>query len=66
MNNYSYIPQKVIEDKPIYSNNQLCPNCGSNDSFPTMNMVGSPRYCMKCKNTFKAQISGYEKVVVEK
>ena len=62
--NYSYIPQKFIENRPIY--NQICTNCGSNNSYPLMNMVGSSRYCNKCKNTFTPQISRYEKVVVEK
>lgn len=64
--NYFYIPQKIIEKRPIYSNNQICPNCGSNNSYPLMNMVGSSRFCNKCKNTFKPQISGYKEVVVEK
>jgi hypothetical protein len=64
--NYSNIPQKIIENRPIYYNNQICPNCGLSDSFPLMNMVGSSRYCNKCKNTFKPQIYGYKKVVVEK
>jgi|688.fasta_scaffold275161_2 hypothetical protein len=64
--NYSYIPQKFIENRPVYSNNQICPNCASNNSYPLMNMVGSLRYCNKCKNTFTPQISRYEKVVVEK
>ena len=64
--NYSYIPQKTIETRPIYSTNQICPNCGLSNSFPLFNMVGSLRYCNKCKNTFKPQISRYEKVAVEK
>lgn len=63
---YSYIPQKVIEKRPIYSNKQICPNCGSNNSYPLMNMVGSPRCCNYCKNTFKPQICSYETIVVEK
>jgi hypothetical protein len=64
--NYSYIPQKFVEVRPIYSNNQICPKCGSNNSYPVMNMVGSLRRCNKCNNTFKPQISGYKKVIVEK
>lgn len=64
--NYSYIPQKIIEKLPIYSNKQICPNCGSNNSFPLMNMIGSIRFCNKCKNTFKPQIFGYKEIVVEK
>jgi hypothetical protein len=63
--NYSYVPNKIIKNLPIYSNNQICPNCGSNNSYPLMNMVGSPRFCNKCKKTFKPQISGYKEVVVE-
>lgn len=55
--NYSYI---IKEKLPIYSNNQICPNCGSNKSFPLMNMDGSLRVCDKCENTFKPQISGYK------
>lgn len=62
--NYSYVPQKVIEKWPIYSN--ICPMCGSNNSFPLMNMVGSPRFCNNCKNNFKPQISRYKEVVVER
>ncbi len=64
--NYSYIPQKIIVKQPIYSNNQICPKCGSNDSFPILNMVGSPKMCNKCKSTFKPQISEYKEVIVEK
>ena len=64
--NYSYIPQKIIEKQQMYSNNQICPNCGSNDSFPFLNMVGSPRICNKCKKTFNPQISGYKEVITEK
>lgn len=64
--NYSYISQKIKEKRPIYSNNQICPKCGSNNSFPIMNCIGSSRYCHKCKNTFNPQISGYEEVIVEK
>ncbi len=64
--NYSYIPQKFIQQLPIYSANQICPTCGSNNSYPLMNMIGSPRGCNKCHNTFKPKISNYEKVVVEK
>lgn len=64
--NYSYLPQKSIEKQPIYSTNQLCPMCGSNDTFPLLNMVGSPRNCNKCNNTFKPHISGYKEVVREK
>ena len=55
--NYSYIPQKIVEKQPMYSNNQICPKCGSNDTFPFLNMVGSLRNCNKCKNTFNPQIS---------
>lgn len=62
--NYSYVRQKFIEKRPIYVN--ICPICGSNDSFPIMNMVGSLRFSNKCKNNFKPQISGYKEVVVEK
>ena len=61
--NYSYIPQKF---KPIYSNNQICHICGSNNSFPLTNSVGSLRYCSNCKNTFNPQIVGYQEVVMEK
>jgi hypothetical protein len=64
--NYSYIPQKIIEKQPIYSSNQICPKCGSSDTFPFLNMVGSPRNCNKCKNTFNPQISGYKEVIKEK
>jgi hypothetical protein len=64
--NYSYIPQKFIENRPIYYKNQICPNCNSNNSYPLMNMVGSPRCCNKCNNIYKPLISRYEKVVVEK
>jgi len=72
--NYSYIPQKFIEYRPVYSNNYICPNCGSNSiplasiagSLKYMDMVGSARYCTKCKNKFNPPISRYEKVVVEK
>ena len=56
--NYSFISQKIKEKQPIYSNNQICPKCGSNHSYPTMNMIGSPRYCNNCKNIFYPQISG--------
>jgi hypothetical protein len=64
--NYSYIPQKFIEKQIVYSKNQICPICASNNSFPLMNSVGSSRYCNNCKNTFDAQIVGYKEVVVEK
>lgn len=64
--NYSYIPQKIKKTQPIYSNNQIYPKCGSNNSHPKMNMVGSPRFCNKCKNTFNPQISGYKEVIIEK
>jgi transposase len=64
--NYSFVPQKVTEKQPMYFNTQICPKCGSSASFPTMNMIGSPRFCNKCKITFNAQISGYNEVTVEK
>jgi transposase-like protein len=64
--NYSYIPQKRIIKEVIYSDIQLCPNCNSNNSFPIMNMVGSPRYCNDCNYTFNPLISGYKEVIVEK
>jgi hypothetical protein len=64
--NYSYIPQKFVEVRPIYSNNQICPNCGSNNSYPLANMMSSPRRCNKCNDIFNPQISGYKKVIVEK
>ena len=64
--NYSYIPQKFIENRPIYSNKQICPNCGSNNSYALINIVASSRCCNKCKNIFNPQISRYETVVVEK
>ncbi len=63
---YSYIPQKNCKKQPIYSSNQICPNCRSNDSFPLINMLGSSRFCNNCKNTFKPQISGYKDVIEEK
>ena len=50
----------------MYPNNQICPKCGSNDTFPFLNMVGSLRNCNKCKNTFNPQISGYKDVIKEK
>lgn len=64
--NYSYIPQKIMVKQPIYSNNQICPKCGSNVSFPLMNMIGSLRMCNKCNNKFTPQISEYKEVIVEK
>lgn len=64
--NYSYIPQKYVEYQPVYSNNQPCPRCRSNATYPLMNMVGSSRICDKCKCTFEPQIIRYETVVVEK
>ena len=65
MLNYSFLPQKVKEKRPVYSNNQICPRCGSNSSFPIFNLVGSPRTCQKCKNQFDPQISGYREVIIE-
>lgn len=64
--NYSYIPEIIKETLPIYSNNQTCPDCMSDDTFPLMNMIGSSRYCNKCKNTFNPQISRYTEVIVKK
>ena len=64
--NYSYLPQRIIKKQPIYADNQICPNCGSNSSFPLFNMYGSPRRCNTCKNTFNPKITGYEEVIVEK
>jgi hypothetical protein len=64
--NYYYIPQKFVMKQPVYSNNQICPICNSNNSYPIINMIGSPRHCNNCKNTFNAQISRYEEVIVEK
>lgn len=58
--NYSYIPQKIIVKLPLCNNIQICPKCGSKNSFPLMNMDDSPRYCNQCKNKFKPQISGYK------
>jgi hypothetical protein len=63
--NYSYIPQKVTENRIIYSKIQICPNCMTNNSYPLLNMPGSLRYCNDCKKQFAPQISGYEKVIVE-
>lgn len=63
--NYSFIPQKIMKSQPVYSVNQICPKCQSNNSFPVTNMVGSIRYCNNCKNTFEPQISGYKNVLVE-
>lgn len=62
--NYSYIPQKFREKQPIYNN--ACLICGSNNTFPLMNMVGSCRYCNNCKNEFNPQIVGYNEVIIEK
>ena len=64
--NYSYIPQKIIKKQPIYSDNQICPKCKSNVTFPILNMIGSTRRCNKCGNTFIPQISGYKNVITEK
>ena len=64
--NYSFVPKKIITKQPIYSNNQICPNCGSKDTFPHLNMVGSSRHCNKCNDTFNPQISGYKEMITEK
>ena len=60
--NYSHYntTPRFIEKLPLYSNIQICPTCGSNDSCPLMNMVGSVRYCnnKKCMNMFNPQLSG--------
>lgn len=62
--NYSFIPQKVVEMIPNYSNN--CPNCNSINTFPLMNMTSSQRVCGKCDFMFYPTIIGYRKNIVEK
>jgi len=61
---FSYIPQKVIEKNPVYSN--ICTNCGSNNTFPLWNMVGATRHCNLCNNKFTPLILKYEERIVEK
>jgi hypothetical protein len=53
---YSNIPKTKKIIPPVYSNIQTCPKCQSTNSYPIMNIIGSPRYCNKCTTTFKAQL----------
>lgn len=65
--NYSYIPQKVIERIPVYSNKTNCPHCGSDGTFYSLtNTYGAPLTCNKCKTTFNRKIIGYNQQIVEK
>jgi hypothetical protein len=64
--NYSYIPQKIVQKLPIYSENPQCPKCESNKSYPFMNMHGSTRVCYICNNHFSNTIIGYKDQLVEK
>jgi hypothetical protein len=63
--NYQYIPQKVTEKYPVYDACQVCSTCGSTNSYPMLNMVGSPRMCRDCGANFKPQIDHYKEKEVE-
>lgn len=63
---FSYIPQKCVEKQPIYDPYPKCIKCGSNESYPIMNMVGSSRKCMQCAYVYNHEIIGYREVIVEK
>ena len=64
---WSPVPQKIIEKRPIYEQVVACPKCSSTNTFPFLNMVGSTRICNNCKHRgFTPRIIGYNDVLVEK
>lgn len=64
--NYGWetVPQKQIKIMPIYETQyRSCPKCLSNNTFPILNMYGSPLQCSDCNNSgFEQRIIGYKNV----
>jgi uncharacterized CHY-type Zn-finger protein len=62
---WAKLPTKKWVKTPIYDPHPICPVCQSTESFPIMNMVGSPRHCNQCKNQFDRKIIDYKDTLVE-
>jgi hypothetical protein len=65
MLNWSEIPQKKVVKQPIYDTDRSCKRCGSKNTYPVMNMTGSPLQCMSCNIHFDQKIIGYRDIIVE-